>query len=119
MKIDFKIDTEAFESALVRYKVACGKAWSSVLRQQTRLVAEKLMKFTPPKNFGTGKKHVAADIGKVFADLGNAKWNDKSLDKMWKAGNFEGVKTALSNHPDRAAFPIFLSLIHISEPTRP
>ena len=107
MKIDFKIDMEAFESALVRYKVACGKAWEWVLRQQTRLVAEKLMKFTPPKNFGTGKKHVAADIGKVFADLGNAKWNDKSLDKMWKAGNFEGVKTALSNHPDRAAFPIF------------
>ena len=82
MKIDFKIDTEAFESALVRYKVACGKAWSSVLRQQTRLVAEKLMKFTPPKNLGTGKKHVAVDIGKVFADLGNARWHDKSLDKM-------------------------------------
>ena len=83
MKIDFKIDTEAFESALVRYKVACGKAWERVLRQQTRLVAEKLMKFTPPKNLGTGKKHVAADIGKVFADLGNAKWNDGALDKMW------------------------------------
>ena len=53
MKIDFKIDTEAFESTLVRYKVACEKAWEWVLRQQTRLVAEKLMKFTPPKNFGT------------------------------------------------------------------
>ena len=48
MKIDFKIDTEAFESTLVRYKVACEKAWERVLRQQTRLVAEKLMKFTPP-----------------------------------------------------------------------
>ncbi len=39
--------------------------------------------------------------------MGNAKWNDVALDKMWKAGNFEGVKTALSNHPGRAAFPVF------------
>ena len=59
------------------------------------------------ENLGTGKKHVATDIGKVFADLGATKWENKSLDKMWKAGNFEGVKSALSKHPNKDSFPIF------------
>nr|DAF31958.1 MAG TPA: hypothetical protein [Caudoviricetes sp.] len=107
MNVKLEVLTKEFEDALVRYKVACGKDWQFVLRQQTRIVAEKLMKFTPPKNLGTGKQHVAADIGKVFADLGNSKWEDKSLDKMWKAGNFEGVKAALSTHPNKDALPIF------------
>lgn len=107
MNIKFEVLTKDFEAALIRYKVVCQKSWQFVLRQQTRLVGEKLIKFTPPKNLGTGKAHVATDIGKVFADLGGTKWEDKSLDKMWKAGNFEGVKVALSKHPDKDTFPIF------------
>ncbi len=107
MNVKFQILTKDFENALVKYKVACGKSWQFVLKQQTRLVAEKLLKFTPPKNLGSGKKNVATDIGKVFADLGNSKWEDKSLDKMWKAGNFDGVKATLSKHPEKDTFPLF------------
>ena len=65
------------------------------------------MKFTPPKTAVIGKRNVARDIGKVFADLSNTKWNDKSLDKMWRAGNLEGVKKALKNHPNRLQMPVF------------
>ena len=107
MNIKFSVYTKEFDSALVRYKIVCGKSWQFVLKQQTRLIAEKLLKFTPPKSLGEGKKHVASDIGKVFADLGNSKWEDKSLNKMWKVGNFEGVKGALSKHPEKETFPIF------------
>lgn len=107
MKINFEIHTEDFENALVRYKVACQKDWQFVIKQQSRIVGEKLVKFTPPKTSGIGKKNVARDIGKVFADLGNTKWEDKSLDKMWKAGNFECVKKALSTHPSKETLPIF------------
>ena len=53
------------------------------------------------------RRNVARDIGKVFADLSNIKWNDKSLDKMWRAGNFEGVKKALENHPNKLQMPVF------------
>lgn len=102
-----KVYTEDFENALVRYKVACQKDWQFVIKQQSRRVGEKLVKFTPPKTSGIGKKNVARDIGKVFADLGNTKWEDKPLDKMWKAGDFEGVKKALSAHPSKETLPIF------------
>lgn len=107
MSIDMKVYTEDFENALVRYKVACQKDWQFVIKQQSRRVGEKLVKFTPPKTSGIGKKNVARDIGKVFADLGNTKWEDKPLDKMWKAGDFEGVKKALSAHPSKETLPIF------------
>lgn len=107
MSVDMKVYTEDFENALVRYKVACQKDWQFVIKQQSRIVGEKLVKFTPPKTSGIGKKNVVRDIGKVFADLGNTKWEDKSLDKMWKAGNFEGVKKALSTHPSKETLPIF------------
>lgn len=107
MNVKFEVELKGFENALVRYKLACEKDWQFVIKQQGRLVGEKLIKFTPPKSVSVGKKNVAQDIGKVFADLGNTKWNDKSLDKMWRAGNFEGVKKALENHPDKDNLPIF------------
>lgn len=107
MKIDFKVITKDFENALVRYKIACGKSFQFVIKQQARLVAEKVLKFTPPAKQSVGNANIASDIGKVFADLGNTKWNDKSLNKMWRAGNFEGVKKALSNSANKDDMPIF------------
>lgn len=103
----FDIDTKGFENALVRYKIACKRDWQFVVKQQARLVGQKLVSYTPPKNLSSGKKNVASDIGKVFADLGSTKWEDKSLSKMWRAGNFEGIKKALNDHPNKAELPIF------------
>lgn len=106
MSLKFDIDDRNFQNALARYKVACQKDWQFVVKQQARRGGEKLVKFTPPKTAGIGKKHVASDIGKVFADLGGTKWENESLDKMWRAGNFEGVKAAFSKHPDKSNLPI-------------
>ena len=69
MSVNFKIITKDFEDALAKYKVACRKDWQFVVRQQSRIVGEKLVKFTPPKTAAIGKRNVARDIGKVFADL--------------------------------------------------
>ena len=107
MSVKFEVEVKGFENALVRYKLACQKDWQFVIKQQGRLIGEKLIKFTPPKSVSTGKKNVASDIGKVFADLGNTRWEDKSLNKMWRAGNFDGIKKALENHPDKESLPIF------------
>lgn len=106
MSVDFQVITKNFEDALVRYKVACQKDWQFVVRQQSRIVGEKLLKFTPPKTAAIGKRNVARDIVKVFADLSGTKWEDKSLNKMWRSGNFEGVKKALDNHPNKSEMPI-------------
>lgn len=107
MSVKFEVITKNFEKALASYKNACQKDWNFVIRQQSRIVGEKLVKFTPPKTSAIGKRNVATDIGKVFADLSNVKWEDKSLNKMWRAGNFEGVKKALESHPNKEALPIF------------
>ena len=103
----FEVITKNFEDALVRYKVACQRDWQFVVNQQSRIVGEKLIKFTPPKTASIGKRNVARDIGKVFADLSGTTWEDKSLNKMWRAGNFEGVKKALESHPNKSEMPIF------------
>ena len=118
MSVNFEIITKDFENALAKYKVACQKDWQFVIRQQSRIVCEKLVKFTPPKTAAIGKRNVARDIGKVFADLSNTKWNDKSLDKMWRAGNFEGVKKALENHPNRLQMPVFKYKRIFAKPVR-
>lgn len=118
MSVKFEIITKNFEDALVRYKVACQKDWQFVVRQQSRIVGEKLVKFTPPKTAAIGKRNVARDIGKVFADLSNANWEDKSLNKMWRAGNFEGVKKALENHPNKSEMPIFKYKRIFAKPVR-
>lgn len=118
MSVNFEIITKDFENALAKYKVACRKDWQFVIRQQSRIVGEKLVKFTPPKTAAIGKRNVARDIGKVFADLSNTKWNDKSLDKMWRTGNFEGVKKALENHPNKLQMPVFKYKRIFSKPVR-
>lgn len=118
MSVKFEIITKDFEDALAKYKVVCRKDWQFVIRQQSRIVGEKLVKFTPPKTAAIGKRNVARDIGKVFADLSNTKWNDKSLDKMWRAGNFEGVKKALENHPNKLQMPVFKYKRIFAKPVR-
>ncbi len=118
MSVKFEIITKDFEDALAKYKVVCRKDWQFVIRQQSRIVGEKLLKFTPPKTAAIGKRNVARDIGKVFADLSNTKWNDKSLDKMWRAGNFEDVKKALENHPNKLQMPVFKYKRIFAKPVR-
>lgn len=118
MSVNFEIITKDFENALTKYKVACHKDWRFVIRQQSHIVGEKLLKFTPPKTAAVGKRNVARDIGKVFADLSNTKWHDKSLDKMWRAGNFEGVKKALENHPNKLQMTIFKYKRIFAKPVR-
>ena len=118
MSVNFEIITKDFENALAKYKVACRKDWQFVIRQQSPIVGEKLVKFTPPKTAAIGKRNVARDIGKVFADLSNTKWNDKSLDKMWRAGNFKGVKKALGNHPNKLQMPVFKYKRIFAKPVR-
>lgn len=118
MSVNFEIITKGFENALTKYKVAYRKDWQFVIRQQSRIVGERLVKFTPPKTAAIGKHNVARDIGKVFADLSNTKWHDKSLDKMWRAGNFEGVKKALEKHPNKLQMPVFKYKRIFAKPVR-
>ena len=118
MSVNFEIITKDFENALTKYKVACRKDWQFVIRQQSRIVGERLVKFTPPKTAAVGKRNVARDIGKVFADLSNTKWHDKSLDKMWRAGNFEGVKKALESNPNKLQMPVFKCKRIFAKPVR-
>lgn len=112
MSVKFEVITKNFEDELVRYKVACQKDWQFVVKQQSRIVGEKLIKFTPPKTASIGKRNVARDIGKVFADLSGTTWEDKSLNKMWRAGNFEGVKNTQAKIPNCKFSINVVCLIH-------
>lgn len=105
--INIRVDDSDFQRDMIQLANITGKSVRDVLRKQTKALARRLMDLTPPtKGLGQGKKNVASDIGRVFADLGGTKWEDKSLSRMWSAGNYSGVQRSLSNHPDYYSLPV-------------
>lgn len=104
---NIKVDDSDFQRDMTRLASITGKTTREVLKKQAKSLSRRLMDLTPPKKgLGQGKKNVASDIGKIFADLGGTKWKDKTLGKMWQAGNYSGVQKALSGHPNYLSLPI-------------
>lgn len=105
--INISVDDSDFKRDLIQLAHITGKTVRDVLKKQTKTLSRRLMDLTPPtEGLAQGRAKVASDISKVFADLGGTKWEDKSLSKMWRAGNYSGVQKALSLHPDYLSFPI-------------
>jgi hypothetical protein len=55
-----------FRRKLQRFQELTGKSLGDVLREQAKLLAERLMRLTYPKSASQGKKRVAIDIGRVY-----------------------------------------------------
>ncbi len=67
--ITAEVDTQPFEDALVRYKVAVGKSWENVIKEQARLITTTLIRMTPPLTFARGKRAIDRDVRRVFIPL--------------------------------------------------
>ncbi len=63
------VNTQPFEDALVRYKVAVDKSWEDVIKEQAKLLTTTLIRMTPPKTFARGKRAIDRDVRRVFIPL--------------------------------------------------
>lgn len=69
------VDTTIFNEKLREYRRLTGKSWQVVVKQQAKLVAQRLMQLTFPSKKADGSKRVAIDIGRVY--LTNEWFEDK------------------------------------------
>jgi len=110
--VTFEVDTTGFDRALVEYKVATGKSWRDVIRQQARLLAVNLAYQTQPYGLGDaslrmGQGAVYRDVAKVYATPNEAyielkKWSLEAARGFWKLyndGKMARAKKILSRSP--------------------
>jgi len=114
------VATAEFTSSLREYQKLTKKALKDVLREQAVLLAQRLVKLTPPFSASQGKKAVARDIGRVY--LKSTWWDIFSFTKQ-KLG--ERVKALVRARDTGALEKLFerspkLRLIHIEsfDPSR-
>jgi len=87
MTPEVQVDTTLFEEALVRYKAGTGKTWAEVIREQGRLMVQRVIALTPPRTRAQGRNAVARDVRRVFIDSESAgvriasvaKWRERLL----------------------------------------
>ena len=60
------VDIKGFQDSLTKYKLLTGKGWETIVKDQARLAAVRLMQLTPPTDKAQGAKRVAIDIGRVY-----------------------------------------------------
>lgn len=95
MKPEAEVDMREFERSLVRYKAATRKAWPVVIRDQARLLLTRVLRLTPPKTQAQGRARVAGDILRVYKDFGNVSFDAPSIQKAWRANDYQALQTLL------------------------
>lgn len=60
------VDTTVFKSNLRRYAVISGKSIFDAVKEESKIVAQKLTAITPPKSAKQGKVRVKSDIERVY-----------------------------------------------------
>lgn len=69
MKVDFLTNAEGYREKIIAWMAAFGAGVRDTVRYQGRLLGEKVISLTPPRNRAQGRKAVAADIRRVILGL--------------------------------------------------
>lgn len=65
------VDTKEFKSGIRRYAIIAGKSILDAVKEEAKLIAQGLVKFTPPKKSKAGKDKIKSDIERVYL---NSSW---------------------------------------------
>jgi len=94
--ISVEVQTQAVSEALLRYQAYTGKELGTVVKEQAKLLANRLIDLTPPKNKAQGTKRVDIDIGRVYLrnewfenifSFTNQRLGDRIKDEMRKGAD--------------------------------
>lgn len=98
-----KVDTTVFRANIRRYAVAAGKSVKSAIKEEAKLICERVMKFTPPKTLAQGRKRTKSDLERVY--LG-AQWFESTYNfQEEKLG--ERVKKLVGEKNEKSLEAIF------------
>lgn len=61
-----KVDTTVFKQNVRKYAVAVGKDLDEAVKEEAKLICQRIIKFTPPKTQAQGRKRVKSDIERVY-----------------------------------------------------
>lgn len=65
-----QVDTTEFAQNVRKYAVAVGKDINDAVKEEARLICQRIMQFTPPKNLSQGRRRVQSDIERVYLQPG-------------------------------------------------
>lgn len=101
MRLQVTSNIEEWAVAIARFAKATGKTMKQALREQARLLALRLIRFTPPDGQPQGKARVEKDIRKVFvgftAPIRRHRVKGEEVAQVWarKDGTVYGVEMNL------------------------
>jgi hypothetical protein len=61
-----QVDITVFKLNVRKYAVAAGKRVSDAIKEEAKLICQRVMQFTPPKTQAQGRKRVKSDLERVF-----------------------------------------------------
>ena len=106
MKIEVTVDTAALEDKLYLLAKHARVEPGAVMKQETKAIAESIMRQTPPANRAQGRAKVQEDIGKVFRSMAYVLRYLKvttghpaiaaTVRRMMKTGDMAGIQRIIS-----------------------
>lgn len=64
MKVD--VDISTFRTNIRAYALLVGKNIKDAIKEEARLICQRVMQFTPPRNLAQGRRRVKSDIERVY-----------------------------------------------------
>lgn len=99
----FSLDTTVFDRAVLRYVEELGVELPKAVKGAARLLAEDLLRLTPPKSQGQGRKAVARDINNAATVLNAAKLRNKVFAQAVRDQEYDVVNAFLARLRQRGA----------------
>lgn len=77
--LTFDVDSLRFDRAMTAFSTKFGIASADIVKTETRLLLQQIIKFTPPKTRAQGRQAVARDIGRAMNPLDASTFTSKKI----------------------------------------
>lgn len=94
--LDLSLNARDFNDAVTRYVLTLGKDARTAVRQQSMLLAKKLVQFTPPRTRAQGRKAVARDITRAVTPLRPADFTSPDIRKLIRTRDHAGLEAVFA-----------------------
>jgi len=97
MQVSVKVDTRQLENSLYLLAKESRSAPGIVIKEETKFIAQAIMKLTPPKNLAQGRKRVQGDLARIVFPLDAAKITWKPLKEAVEKKDVAKIAALVAN----------------------
>ncbi|PTY03338.1 hypothetical protein DB346_05510 [Verrucomicrobia bacterium LW23] len=114
--LEFRLDTRAFEKALLALYGATWRDLSELLKEMAKGFIKQVVLITPPGGGGVtgpaarrrGAAHVATDVNRVFRELRHEKWHSPEIKKAIRERDLARLREIVPHIPEFAGMQVEL-----------